>query len=51
MRWDDPCMMPLNDIKKTSSACQIELYELSSSKLIDKADLIILTSTWILFLK
>lgn len=46
MRWDDPCMMPLNDIKKTSSACQIELNELSSSKLIDKADLIILTSTW-----
>tara|TARA_B100000780_G_scaffold276884_1_gene246389 strand:+ start:38 stop:1945 length:1908 start_codon:yes stop_codon:yes gene_type:complete len=46
MRWDDSCMTPLNNIKQTSNACQIELSELASSKLIDEADLIILSNTW-----
>jgi len=46
MRWDDTCMMPLNDIKEAPSTCQIELIELSSSKLTNEADLIILSSTW-----
>ena len=46
MRWDDTCMMPLNDIKETSNVCKIELSELFSSKLTDNADLIILSNTW-----
>ena len=46
MRWDDLCMMPLNKIKKTSNACEVESMELSSSNLTEKADLIIMSSTW-----
>ena len=46
MRWDDLCMLPLNDITETSAVCQTELNDIDSSMLTKSADLIILSNTW-----